>query len=76
MKRIFGLIAILSGVIVIAVNVIFKLGESASTFLIGPDGPTVFFVARKGGADLSTAGIVGGIALIISAIFLLVWKKK
>lgn len=77
MKRVFGLIAGVLGVITIAISVLLKMEESASISIIGgADGPTSFFIAGKVGAEFSTAGIIGGIALIILAIFLMVQKKK
>lgn len=77
MKKIFGLIMTVLGVIVIAVNVILKMKKSASISIIGgADGPTSIFLAGKVGTNFSTVGIISGFALIILAIFLMVSKKK
>lgn len=77
MKRVFGLIASVLGVITIAISVLLKMEKSASISIIGgADGLTSFFIAGKVGAEFSTAGIIGGTALIILAIFLMVQKKK
>lgn len=77
MRRFLGVAASGLGVILIALNVFFKMGESGSISVIGgAHGPTSVFVASKVGGVSSTVGIISGIALIILAFFLMVWKKK
>lgn len=77
MKKIFGLIMGVLGVVAIALSVILKMKKSASISIIGgADGPTSIFLAGKVGGNFSTVGIISGFALIILAIFFMVSKKK
>lgn len=81
MKRAVGLILGVLGVIIAAISVILREKESASistaiSIIGGADGPTSIFLAGKVGADFSTAGIIGGIVLIILGIVLTVCSVK
>lgn len=81
MKRAVGLILGVLGVIIAAISVILKEKESASistaiSIVGGADGSTSIFLAGKVGADFLTAGIIGGIVLIILGIVLTVCSVK
>lgn len=81
MKRAAGLILGVSGVIIAAISVILKEKERASlstaiSIIGGADGPTSIFLAGKVGADFLTAGIIGGIILVILGIILTVCSVK
>lgn len=81
MKRALGLILGVLGVIIAAISAILREKESASistaiSIIGGADGPTSIFLAGKVGADFSTAGIIGGIVLIILGIVLTVCSVK
>lgn len=81
MKRAAGLILGVSGVIIAAISVILKEKERASlstaiSIIGGADGPTSIFLAGKVGADFLTAGIIGGIVLVILGIILTVCSVK
>lgn len=77
MKKVFGIISGVAGLLIIIGGIILKQKEAVSVSVIGgADGPTSIFLAGKVGNDFSGLGIVAGVILLVIAVVLLVIKKK
>ena len=77
MKKVFGIISGVAGLLIIIGGIILKQKEAVSVSIIGgADGPTSIFLAGKVGNDFSGLGIVVGVILLVIAAVLIFMKKK
>jgi len=76
-KKVFGIISGVAGLLIIIGGIILKQKEAVSVSIIGgADGPTSIFLAGKVGNDFSGLGIVVGVILLVIAAVLIFMKKK
>lgn len=75
MKKVFGIILTMTGIITVILSVILKVkGQLSVSVIGGADGPTSVFVAGKVGGAGTAAGILVGIMLLAAGIVLFVKK--
>ena len=80
MKKAIGITLSVIGIIMAAINLVFKVNEQMSvaksvSVIGGADGPTSIFLAGKVGDTSAVMGMVVGILLITAGIFMIVRKK-
>ena len=75
MSKKTGIIALITGVIVVAVGIITKIKENQALSVIGgADGPTAIFVAGKVGTPWYE-GITNGVIVIVIGVIIISRKK-
>ena len=80
MKKAIGITLSVIGIIMAAINLVFKVNEQMSvaksvSVIGGADGPTSIFVAGKIGGTPAITGIIVGIVLLAIGIFIFAGKK-
>ena len=80
MKKAIGITLSVIGIIMAAINLVFKVNEQMSvtksvSVIGGADGPTSIFVAGKIGGIPAITGIIVGIVLLAIGIFIFARKK-
>lgn len=76
MKKIFGIVLTMIGIVTAILNLIIKVKGQISTSVIGgADGPTSIFLAGKVGDTWAVMGIFAGILLLAVGIVMLVENK-
>lgn len=76
MKKIGGIILTVIGIAVTVLGLILKIkGQMSVSVIGGADGPTSLFLAGKVGGTSAVTGIIAGIVLLATGIFMVVRKK-
>ena len=80
MKKIIGIILMVIGITMLALNLIFKINGEISlaksvSVIGGADGPTSIFIAGKIGGTPTIVGIIVGIIPLTAGIFMIARKK-
>ncbi len=76
MKKFLGIILAAIGIVVTALSIILQInGQTLTSTIGGPDGPTVIIDAVKIGSFSIIMGIIAGIALFAAGAFIIVRKK-
>ncbi len=80
MKKIVGIILAIMGIAIAAISLISKVNGQMSvaksvSIIGGADGPTSIFVAGKVGGFSVIIGMIVGIVLLITGIFIIARKK-
>lgn len=77
MKKVFGIVIAMIGIIVAAFAIDMKQKEAYAISIIGgADGPTSVFLAGKVGSSTSAGILVVGVVILVVGIILLLKKKK